>query len=145
MTLGDMENVLEIREALDELAVRLACERMNEEQLALLEVAAQQFADSVEGEDVRAIAAADVHFHDIIYEATGNAKLVNLLNNLRDQIYRYRVEYIEELENCPMLVEEHGAILAALKHRNVPAAVQSMHLHVNNQAAAVRAIIQRQE
>ena len=36
MTLKDMEDVLEIRDALDELAVRLACDRITAEQLKQL-------------------------------------------------------------------------------------------------------------
>lgn len=141
MTLKDMEDVLEIREALDELAVSLACERISEEQLEDLSEAAQQFAESIQGEDVRRIASTDVRFHDVIYEATDNPKLVSLLNNLREQIYRYRVEYIKERENCPMLVEEHGAILEALRNHDREAAVSAMHVHVYRQAQAVKEII----
>ncbi len=141
MTLKDMEDVLEIREALDELAVSLACERISGEQLADLSEAAQQFAESIQGDDVRSIASADVRFHDVIYEATDNPKLVSLLNNLREQIYRYRVEYIKERENCPMLVEEHGEILNALRNHDRKAAVSAMHIHVFRQAQAVREII----
>ncbi len=145
MTLEDMEDVLEVRGALDEFAVRLACRRINEEQLGRLAAAAQEFADSIDDDDVRKIAMADVKFHDIIYEATDNPKLVSLLNNLREQIYRYRVEYIKERENCPMLVEEHAAILDALRKRNQATAVQAMHKHLLNQAMAVKNIIISQQ
>ena len=34
-------------------------------------------------------------FHDVIYLATDNQKLIQLLNNLREQMYRYRVEYLK--------------------------------------------------
>lgn len=145
MTLKGMEDVLEIRGALDELASQLACERITEEQLERLETRKQEFEKSLPSGDVKLIAEADVNFHDIIYEATGNPKLVNLLNNLREQIYRYRVEYIKDAKNHPVLIQEHEAIYQSLKNRNKEDAVVSIREHVENQATAVKAVIVRQE
>ncbi len=145
MTLKGMEDVLEIREALDELAVQLACVRISEEQLQELQHRKQDFETSLASGDVKQMAEADVHFHDVIYEATGNPKLMNLLNNLREQIYRYRVEYIKKVENHPILIREHEAIYQALLSRNEEAAVISIRDHVANQATAVKEVIMRQE
>ena len=38
---------------------------------------------------------ADVAFHDIIYKATDNKRLNQIINNVREQMYRYRVEYLK--------------------------------------------------
>ncbi|MGN1156567.1 MAG: GntR family transcriptional regulator [Agathobacter sp.] len=145
MTLKGMEDVLEIRGALDEFAVQLACERITEEQLLELKKRKQDFEVSLKSGDVKQIAEADVHFHDVIYEATENPKLVILLNNLREQIYRYRVEYIKEAENHPVLIREHEAIYDALVKRNQEEAKLSIREHVENQATAVKEVIMRQE
>ena len=67
MTLKDMEDVLEIREALDELAVRIACEKITDEQLKRLMDAKDLFETSTRTGDVKKIAEADVRFHDVIY------------------------------------------------------------------------------
>lgn len=144
MTLKDMEDVLEIREALDELAVRIACEKITDEQMKRLTDAKDLFETSTRSGDVKMIAEADVSFHDVIYEATGNPKLETLLNNLREQVYRYRVEYIKDPQNYPVLIREHEAILLALKERNVKKAERAMHEHVANQAVAVKNVIQQQ-
>lgn len=145
MTLKDMEDVLEIREALDELAVRIACARITEEQLEKLAEVKDRFESSTKTGDVKQIAEADVSFHDVIYEATGNPKLVTLLNNLREQVYRYRVEYIKNPKNYPVLIKEHEEILQGLKDREVDRAVSAMQEHVENQALAVKAVIQEQQ
>ena len=134
MTLKDMEDVLEIRDALDELAVRIACQKISDEQLKQLEDMKELFEKSTQTGNVKKIAEADVTFHDVIYEATGNPKLVTLLNNLREQVYRYRVEYIKDPKNYPTLIAEHEAILESLKNRDVKNAVEAMHVHVANQA-----------
>ena len=145
MTLKGMEDVLEIRGALDEFAVQLACERITEEQLLELKKRKQDFEVSLKSGDVKQIAEADVHFHDVIYEATENPKLVILLNNLREQIYRYRIEYIKKAENHPILIKEHEAIFDALMKRNQEEAKLSIREHVENQATAVKEVIMRQE
>ena len=145
MTLKGMEDVLEIREALDILACQLACERITEEQLALLIEKKKAFEDSLKSGNVKAIAETDVSFHDVIYDATNNPKLVNMLNNLREQIYRYRVEYLKNAENYPKLIAEHNAIYDSLEKRSKENATSAIREHVKNQAIAVKEVIIRQE
>ena len=144
MTLKGMEDVLEIRAALDELACQLACRRITEEQLARLETAKKNFEVSLKSGVVKTIAEADMGFHDIIYEATENSKLVNMLNNLREQIYRYRVEYLKNVDNYPVLIKEHEAIYQSLVNRNEEESTLSIREHVENQAIAVKDVIIKQ-
>lgn len=144
MTLKGMEDVLEIREALDILACQLACERITEEQLEILAEKKKAFEDSLKTGNVKAIAETDVEFHDVIYDATNNPKLVNMLNNLREQIYRYRVEYLKKEENYPILIKEHNDIFNSLANRNKDEATASIREHVKNQAIAVKDVIIQQ-
>ena len=87
--------MLKIRRALDELAVGLACDNMTEEKLEELYEALLRFEKSTRTGDVKQIAQTDIEFHEVIYQTADNPKLVNLLNNLREQMYRYRVEYLK--------------------------------------------------
>uniref|UniRef100_UPI0040574006 GntR family transcriptional regulator n=1 Tax=Agathobacter sp. TaxID=2021311 RepID=UPI0040574006 len=144
MTLKDMEDVLEIRASLDELASQVASERITEEQLVRLKERKQDFEISLKSGNVKLIAEADVKFHDVIYEATNNPKLVSMLNNLREQIYRYRIEYLKETENYPTLIKEHEVIYQSLLARDKNAALKATIVHVENQARAVKEVIIRQ-
>ena len=145
MTKKDMEDVLQIREALDELAAKIACEQISEEQLEELVATMHEFEESTKTDNVKKIAEADVKFHDIIYQSTGNPKLVNMLNNLREQMYRYRVEYLKDENNYPTLMKEHKDIVEGLVRKNKTQVTETMHQHVKNQAVAVKAMIQEQE
>ncbi len=145
MTLKDMEDVLEVREALDELAVRIACQKISEEQLERLRQVKRNFEMNTKSKDVKKIAESDVKFHDIIYEAADNPKLGSILNNLREQAYRYRVEYLKDASSYPVLIREHETILEGLEARDCEKATKAMHEHVENQAVAVKAVIERQE
>lgn len=145
MTEKDMEDVLQIREALDELAAKIACEQISEEQLEELVATMHEFEESTKTDNVKKIAEADVKFHDIIYQSTGNPKLVNMVNNLREQMYRYRVEYLKDENNYPTLMKEHKDIVEGLVRKNKMQVTETMHQHVKNQAVAVKAMIQEQE
>lgn len=144
MTEKDMEDVLQIREALDELAVQVACDKMTAQQLKELTLAMKNFENAIQAGKLKKIIEYDVEFHDIIYRATDNPKLVTLLNNIREQIYRYRVEYLKGKENYPMLVREHEEIVTALKLKNKERVADAMRSHIRNQAEAVKNIIQEQ-
>lgn len=145
MTEKDMQDVLQVREALDELAASIACELITAEELEQLEQAMQEFELAASTRDIKRIADTDMKFHDIIYHATRNPKLVNILNNLREQMYRYRVEYLKDEKNYPVLFKEHQEILEGLREKNQGLVTDSMRKHVENQAVAVKAIIQNQE
>lgn len=133
ITLRDLEEVLEVRMALEELAVRSACRRINKEQLAELRELAESFKAALSGEDVSAYVEADVALHDAIYAATGNSRLVQMLSNLREQMYRYRMEYLKDRGAHNRLATEHEEILTALENRDEAAAVKSMRFHVEQQ------------
>ena len=134
ITLRDLEEVLEVRMALEELAVRSACRRINKEQLKELWNLTVEFKQALSsGADVSVYAEADVAFHDAIYAATGNSRLVQMLSNLREQMYRYRMEYLKDRGAHSKLAKEHEEILAALEKRDEAAAVSIMRQHVEQQ------------
>ena len=97
ITESDLQDVLEVRRALEELAGSKACERITKEELVKLKEASAEFEKIIDSGDLTMIADADMHFHDIIYQATGNARLNQILNNIREQMYRYRMEYLLSL------------------------------------------------
>lgn len=145
MTEKDMEDVLQIRRALDELAVGLACDNMTEEKLERLYQAMIRFEESTKSGDVKQTAQTDVEFHEVIYQAADNPKLVNMLNNLREQMYRYRVEYLKNDNVYPRLIEEHKKIYEGLKHKDKETVVEIVGYHVVNQEIMVKNIIHKQE
>ena len=145
MTEKDMEDVLQIRRALDELAVGLACDNMTEEKLVQLYEAMIRFEESTRSGDVKQTAQTDMEFHEVIYQAADNPKLVNMLNNLREQMYRYRVEYLKNDDVYPRLIEEHKMIYEGLKQKDKNTVVEIVGYHVVNQEIMVKNIIQEQE
>ena len=141
ITEKSLRDVLEVRKALEVLSVQLACEKITEEEIEELKRVAERFKDTLDDQDVTKIAEADVAFHDVIYTATDNQKLILLLNNLREQMYRYRVEYLKKEEAYPQLIAEHEELIDNISKRNKEEATRIMCEHIDNQVATVINVI----
>ena len=132
-----LREVLEVRRSLEELAAELACQRIGERELLDLEEAEEAFAEAIINGEPMEIAESDEHYHDLIYQATGNSRLVQILNNLREQMYRYRLEYIKDEDKRQILVVEHEHILQALKNHDIQDAKSAVRGHIDNQQLTV--------
>ena len=69
--------------------------------------------------------------------ATDNQKLILLLNNLREQMYRFRLEYIKDEDKRQILQLEHEKILEALRLRHMAEAKAVARGHIDNQEITV--------
>lgn len=135
ITRRELRDVLEVRRTLEILAITKASELMKDEDLAALTKAEETFRQLVENPeaDLTGLGEADEHFHDIIYQATGNRRLIQILGNLREQMYRFRVEYLKDTDSRHALVHEHDALAAALTERDREEAVRLIKLHIDKQ------------
>ena len=138
ITRQDMEDVLEVRTALEELAMKDACDHITDAQLSELKKASNEFKKALlEGKDLVTCADADMHFHDVILSATNNRRLIQMLNNLSEQMYRYRMEYLKDERTHKTLIEEHDAIRRALKKHDKVKAGAAIRVHIDNQKRSI--------
>lgn len=137
ITEKSMSDVLEVRRTLDALCAELACDRITEEDLIRLRKACDHFEQCVGTKDSRKIAQADVALHDIIVEATGNRRLIQMVHNLSEQMYRYRFEYIKDSSQHETLVKEHRIIYESIVNKDKDTAAAAAKLHIDNQKKAI--------
>ncbi len=133
----DLKEVLEIRRALDVLCAELASRRITENGKTALQEAYRRFEEAAENGDKTEVARADVELHDIIAEAAGNERLLQLVGGLADQIYRYRFEYIKDDFHYDRLTREHKAIVQAVITGNEAKAAAASRAHIDNQEKAI--------
>ena len=146
ITEKSLMDVLEVRKALEELAVQLCCDKITGKEIEELHRAADDFRRILKtSDDVTEIAEADVRFHDIIYLATGNQKLIQILNNLREHMYRYRVECIKRKESHPILIAEHEEIIRRIENKEKKEAADIVCRHIDNQAEVVTGVIRTKQ
>ena len=131
MDLDYVKQVAEVRVALEGLAGELAAERITEEELALLgtileKAKADQTADDINYQE---LVQYEARFHRIVYAATGNKKLEELLLEylgIGTRLWYYLVFTEEQLLR---LFDEQQLMLEALKKRDGKLARGHMEQH----------------
>ncbi|MBQ8148691.1 MAG: GntR family transcriptional regulator [Lachnospiraceae bacterium] len=144
ITEKDLRDALEVRCALEEQAVVLACQRITKEGKEKLKAVCIAFREAISTKHVPSIVDSDVAFHDAILEATQNQRLITITHNLWEQVYRYRVEYVKDFSYHDVLVSEHDAITNAILLGDVEQARAVMRKHIYNQEAIVITNVQSQ-
>ncbi|NLY42778.1 MAG: GntR family transcriptional regulator [Clostridiaceae bacterium] len=133
LSLKDLVDVLEVRGALDSLASELAAQRIKKDELRDLKNIARQFAQYMEKNNVQGLIKKDVEFHELIYNASRNEKLVHIARNLKEQIHRFRVVYLKDYSSPKELVKEHNDICQAIETGDAKLAGELAYEHVKHQ------------
>jgi len=127
------------------LSIHLVKTAVTEDELEELKKTQELFAQAIREGDAMRIAQTDERYHEIIYGSTKNEKLVQILNNLREQMYRYRLEYIKDEDKRHILLVEHDQILKALSLRHVHEAKIAIREHIDNQEITILKNLKEQE
>lgn len=137
LSVKDIMDVLEVRATLDGLATALAAERITDEEIKKLEHVHSQFLNYANKDNLQGSIKKDVEFHELIYRASRNERLIQIANNLREQVQRFRVIYLKDYSNPRELIKEHQYILEAISTRDKAAAQEYAQRHINHQEAAI--------
>lgn len=133
----DIEDVLDIRACLEALAARLACHNMTDEKIANLEKAKNDFENAAAGHNVDEMAKADTAFHDLLFDSSHNHRLVQLIYNLREQIHRFRMVYLNDKKYIRDIIKEHNKLMDAIRLKDCDKAANVAHTHIIKQKNAV--------
>ena len=121
---------LEVRRLLEVQAVRIACDRRTDEDLAELtritEVAAHSTGDGSE------LSKLDYDFHMQIFEATQNKVLVQLVTPFYLMSEMRRERFFRNNENFLNSHQQHLQLIDAIRARDTKAAAGLMDQHIGN-------------
>ena len=132
LTPQELIDAYQVREALEVMAVRLLIRRVTEADLARLEELIDQMAaHSAEGA-VREFFTANVSFHELLCELSGNPKLQEVHHRLEGEIGRFQNRTLALRGSMDDSLTEHRAILAAVRLRDADraAALTAEHIRV---------------
>ena len=129
-TVEDILEIYQIRTPLEAVCARVAAERIEESQLALLDrlVRVEQARGPGRAADRSLRAAAQ--FHAVIYGCSRNQRMATLLVDLQNQVHRVRVLWPSTVARLGDTWSEHAAIVEALRARNGAAAERLMTEHL---------------
>jgi len=137
LSVKDIMDVLEVRATLDGLATKLSASRITDEEIKELRHLLDQFINYVEKDNLQGSIKKDVEFHDVIYRSSRNDKLIQISNNLREQVQRFRVIYLKDYSSSRELIREHTEILNAIVARDPAAAMECAQRHIKNQEETI--------
>ncbi len=135
VSMKDIHEVYEVRAALEMLAVTLAAERITDEELDALERQVLKESEAEKNGDENAldnIIYIDSTFHDIIYQAAHNQRLVQFVNILQEQLQRFRAASLSRPGRSKTALLEHKQIVEALAERNGDLAAKLAKEHIEN-------------
>lgn len=145
ISLKDISQVFEIRGALEELAAGLAAERITAEELDGLKRIVADIDEYMANDDFEKIVDADVRFHDILYQASRNQRLVDILQNLREQMLRFRSISMHYPGRLAATWEEHRQMVESIAGHNGAMARKVAKKHMENSEKALLKGIRRDE
>ena len=131
-SIKDIKNAYEIREQLECFAIKQSVAQITPLQLCLLEENIQKEENIFKERNLEAYLDINTHFHRIIAESSNNELLANYIENVLKRTYTYMIFYESffDFDNNPSL-DEHRAILAALRKKNSERATKLMHMHIS--------------
>jgi DNA-binding GntR family transcriptional regulator len=132
LTVQDAEEVYAVRAALEGLAARSAAGSVDLAALGeLVDTMAQRLGAGADSADLLAL---DMQFHDTIYRATGNARLIQAWHTLRSQVYLFQLTRIRlRHENYrAVVVDEHRELVDLLRDGTAEAVTKFAEEHVHS-------------
>ena len=129
----DLMEVLEIRKTLEGLACELAAINTKKTDIEILRQINELIKVAIEKDDIETITNQDVAFHEAIYKTTNNKRLVQMLHQLKEHIFRYRLKYIKNMKNKKAIVEEHESIIRALEKKDQKSSRKEIEKHIEVQ------------
>jgi DNA-binding GntR family transcriptional regulator len=135
LSLRDLKDILEVREALEGMACGLAAQNMTDDDIAgvkrLLDDHGNQ--KSVREGTGYYQESEDFDFHFRILKGSGNARLVEMLcGDLYYLLRVYRYKSSTKPGRAKNALQEHRDIVAALERRDSVAAERAMRKHLRN-------------
>lgn len=138
ISVDDLREVFDIREALEGMACRLAAERMADSEIEAIEAVLEQHGDdaALRAGEAYYQQPGDYDFHYRIAQGAKNRRIVELLCGEMYhliRIYRFRAGAVPG--RAPRALDEHLRILAALRARDGVLAETLMREHIRRARA----------
>lgn len=125
LSVSDLQELYELREAVEPLASRLATPNVGRAELLRMEECLHRMERV---DDAPAWLSANAEFHAQVYEQSRRPRMIRMIATLRNQTDRYMRVHLADLGETDHLLDEHRLIYEAAGRRD-PGAVERLTLH----------------
>lgn len=126
----DIEETFGIRCVLESYAARLAAENYSEEELLPLEEKIREFQKFLDKGQLDELPRINTEFHSLFYSLSRSPKLIKMINDLRDQIFRFRKILLKKDKWAEASNEDHRKMLEAIRERDVNRVERVVKKHI---------------
>ena len=144
-TLTDALENLEIVTVLESLAIELACEHANDEQLANIEQLNSKMRDHCERNEILDYYELNNEIHKAFVMASGNSALVSMHEHVDRHITRLQKLSGALKENPKGSMAEHERFISALLSRNASEAKAGLEAHLASVTEVIKKRIAESE
>jgi DNA-binding GntR family transcriptional regulator len=140
----DVVEIYECRQALEALSTKLATQRMNEEELRILEAKLIECKSNIEIESEHrtdTIILLNTQFHELIFEFSRNDYLQRQINGLRSLTNYYRGLNVYNKNRFEEIYNQHFEIFRYIKERNEELASKKMVDHIFTDMACLKSTL----
>ena len=130
LTREDIKETVGIRAVLESYAVYLAALQHREEELAPLDRKVQEYQTCMDQGDLGSLPRINTEFHDLLYGLSRSPRLIKMINDLRDQIYRFRQVLLKEEPWARVSNEDHRLMLALIRKRDAEGVERLTREHI---------------
>ena len=125
-----IEDIFEIRENLESLAIKNSLGKISMENLEKIGNNFKKFINKpTNGENRMQYLSLDKEFHNLLIKNCGNEKLVEILSNLQEQIHWIRNISLKRIAFSGS-IEEHLSIIESLKKNDADLVIKSLLIHL---------------
>lgn len=134
----EAREILVARERLEGIAAALAAENINEEELQELEKVLRDMATAEEAHEPQIYADHSRKFHSLVVQAARNRTITKFIEQTRYQLVVRQFWNLDITHPRPESLDEHKAILVAVRAGDSNAAELMMRLHVSSARDALK-------
>lgn len=131
-TKRDVQDIYEVRKALEALAMEWAVERIGEEELGILREIVDQMEFYTLKQNYPRVMEANREFHETIYRASRSRFLSHILKSYQEYVQQARKKTVQEPEYLESILDEHKKILRALEEKDAKSAMRLVNQHLEN-------------
>lgn len=130
LTRSEVEELYEVRQALEGVAARRAAERATPEFLTKLNTLIKAYGTAVKQEDMRRLLVVDDDLHTAIVQMAQNRRLQQAIHGVRMQLHRVHVGSFRLKGRAATSFREKARLVAAIRSMNPARAEAAMQEHL---------------
>ena len=130
-SIEEIEDLFDIRTVLEGYTLKIICERITDEQIAMLEEIIEKADDALRRKRIDEVFQWNTQFHDTLHSLVADKRRFHsLIVNMRKYVLRYRKDTLRNLGAAKRAGAGHRQILLALKLKEPELCERVMRTHI---------------